>query len=192
MMHVMLSHTLPWVRWYTLLPTVRWDILSPASNIFLVITGDLFKFVHPIPPPVLTASGGHQNTYGWQAGGTYPTGMLSCWLNVCVSGYWMDSSLDSFNSLLAAIYHNFLVEDFLQQLQTGVWRFQPQIWMDHLGQPRLPQVLDAWRLLPGRTKHDQTLLLFPESIHAALQEWHFGHKSKVCLSLRAPQSLRLH
>ena len=27
---------------------------------------------------VLTSSGGHQNTYGWQAGGTHPTGMLSC------------------------------------------------------------------------------------------------------------------
>ena len=48
-MHVMMSHTLPWVRWYALLPTVRWDILPPASDIsksvvvFLVITGDLFK-----------------------------------------------------------------------------------------------------------------------------------------------------
>ena len=30
------------------------------------------------PPPALTPSGGHQNTYGWQAGGTHPTGMLSC------------------------------------------------------------------------------------------------------------------
>ena len=26
---------------------------------------------------VLTSSGGHQNTYVWQAGGTHPTGMLS-------------------------------------------------------------------------------------------------------------------
>ena len=31
-----------------------------------------------INPPVLTPSGGHQNTYGWQADGTHPTGMFSC------------------------------------------------------------------------------------------------------------------
>ena len=30
------------------------------------------------PPLVLTPSGGHQNTYGWQVGGMHPTGMLSC------------------------------------------------------------------------------------------------------------------
>ena len=29
------------------------------------------------PPPVLTSSGGHRNTYGWQAGGKHPTGMRS-------------------------------------------------------------------------------------------------------------------
>ena len=29
-------------------------------------------------PLLLTPSGGHQNMYGWQAGGTHPTGMLSC------------------------------------------------------------------------------------------------------------------
>ena len=28
--------------------------------------------------PVLTPSDGQKNTYGWQAGGTHPTGMLSC------------------------------------------------------------------------------------------------------------------
>ena len=34
---------------------------------------------HGIPtpsPPVLTPSGGKQNTYGWQAGGSHLTGML--------------------------------------------------------------------------------------------------------------------
>ena len=31
-----------------------------------------------INSPVLTPSGGHQNTYGWQADGTHPTGMFSC------------------------------------------------------------------------------------------------------------------
>ena len=32
---------------------------------------------------VLTSSGGHLNTYGWQAGGTHPTRMLSCY-----EGHW--------------------------------------------------------------------------------------------------------
>ena len=31
-------------------------------------------------PTVLTSSGGHQNTYSWQAGGTHPTGMPSCFM----------------------------------------------------------------------------------------------------------------
>ena len=30
-------------------------------------------------PSVLTPSGGHQNTCGWQACGIHPTGMLSCY-----------------------------------------------------------------------------------------------------------------
>ena len=30
------------------------------------------------PPTVLTPSGGHHNTFGWQAGETQPTGILSC------------------------------------------------------------------------------------------------------------------
>ena len=32
----------------------------------------------PHPYSVLTSSGGHQITCGWQQGGTHPTGMLSC------------------------------------------------------------------------------------------------------------------
>ena len=39
----------------------------------------------PPPPFILTSSGGYQNTYGWQAGGTHPTGMLSCLLGKCIS-----------------------------------------------------------------------------------------------------------
>ena len=35
---------------------------------------------HPTPL-ALTSSGGHRNMYGWQAGGTYPTGMLS-WFDI--------------------------------------------------------------------------------------------------------------
>ena len=36
--------------------------------------------MRPIPYPqlVLTSSGGRQITCGWQAGGSHPTGMLSC------------------------------------------------------------------------------------------------------------------
>ena len=30
-------------------------------------------------PSVLTPSGGHHITYGWQAGAMHPTGMLSCY-----------------------------------------------------------------------------------------------------------------
>ena len=35
-------------------------------------------YLHPM---VLTSSGGHRNMYDWQAGGTHPTGMLSCMSN---------------------------------------------------------------------------------------------------------------
>ena len=38
-------------------------------------------YLHPM---VLTSSGGHRKVYGWQAGGTHPTGMLSCMGNVLV------------------------------------------------------------------------------------------------------------
>ena len=34
------------------------------------------------PPPVLTPSGSHHNTYGWKAGGTHPTGIFSCSLMI--------------------------------------------------------------------------------------------------------------
>ena len=35
--------------------------------------------IHTPPPPlILTPSSSHQNTYGWQASDTHPTGMLSC------------------------------------------------------------------------------------------------------------------
>ena len=35
-----------------------------------------------LPAPVLTSSGGDQNTYGCQVGGMHPTGMLSWWERV--------------------------------------------------------------------------------------------------------------
>ena len=40
---------------------------------------DRYPMVY-LPPQVLTPSGGHQNTYSLQAGGRYPTRMLSCLL----------------------------------------------------------------------------------------------------------------
>ena len=33
----------------------------------------------PPPPPALTLTDGHHNTYSWQAGGTHPIEMLSCY-----------------------------------------------------------------------------------------------------------------
>ena len=62
-----------------------WDT-NPCYWHLVVITGNLFKLVHlriyPLTPPppqlVPTPSGGHRNTYGWQAGGTHHTGMYSC------------------------------------------------------------------------------------------------------------------
>ena len=53
---------------------------SPAADIWwssLETCSNLFAW-GPTPPPVLISSGGHWNTYSWQAGGTHPTGMLSC------------------------------------------------------------------------------------------------------------------
>ena len=49
----------------------------------VAITGDLFKLVHwtslyNLPTPPVLTSGGHWNTYGWQAGSAHPTAMLSC------------------------------------------------------------------------------------------------------------------
>ena len=47
----------------------------------LVTCSNLLTWGHtpaPSPPLVLTFSGGHWNTYVWQAGGTLPTGVLSC------------------------------------------------------------------------------------------------------------------
>ena len=38
------------------------------------------------PPPVLTPNGNYHNTYDWQAGGTHPTGMLSCCICDCDKG----------------------------------------------------------------------------------------------------------
>ena len=41
-------------------------------------------------PLVLTSSGGYQNMNGWQAGGTHPTGMLSC---ISLKIQWICSEL---------------------------------------------------------------------------------------------------
>ena len=34
------------------------------------------------PLPKLTSTGGHRNTHSWQADGTHPAGMLSCYCSV--------------------------------------------------------------------------------------------------------------
>ena len=54
-----------------------WQSLETCSNFFIG--------PHCTPPPtthtlVLTSSGHHQSMYGWQAGSTYPTEMLSCYM----------------------------------------------------------------------------------------------------------------
>ena len=60
-------------------------IPTPTTDFLVVVTGDLVKLghlrtypqhspPHNSPPLVLTPSGGHRSTYGWQAGGAHPTG----------------------------------------------------------------------------------------------------------------------
>ena len=53
---------------------IWWISLETCSNLFT------WGPTPPPPPPqpVLTSGDGHQNTYGWQAGGTHPTGVVSC------------------------------------------------------------------------------------------------------------------
>ena len=41
-------------------------------------SGDEYPTGVGTQPLLLTPSGSHQNMYGWRAGGTHPTGMLSC------------------------------------------------------------------------------------------------------------------
>ena len=52
---------------------VWWWSLKTCSNLFMW---------GPTPPPGVTSSGGNWNwsTYGFQAGGMHPTGMLSCYI----------------------------------------------------------------------------------------------------------------
>ena len=46
---------------------IWWSSLENCSNLFTL---------GPTPALILTHSGGHQDMYGWQAGGTHPIGML--------------------------------------------------------------------------------------------------------------------
>ena len=41
------------------------------------VVGVVYPRSDGIPPPVLTPSGSHQNTFSWQAGCMHPTGILS-------------------------------------------------------------------------------------------------------------------
>ena len=72
----------------------------------MVIIRNPFKLVHlrPYPPPVLTSSGGHWNTYSWQAGGMHPTGMLSCYN--CYGITAIRTSIKIYNDILRTIHCN--------------------------------------------------------------------------------------
>ena len=66
---------------------LTWDLPSPTTDIWwslLKTCSNLFTW-GPTPPPktVRTSSGIHRSTYGWQAGGTHPTGMHSCSVRCC-------------------------------------------------------------------------------------------------------------
>ena len=75
----------PFPRHRTWAPPHSPGHLPPCCWHLVVTIGDLFKLGHlrttppPTPsPPVLTSNDGYRKTYGWQAGGAHPTGMLSC------------------------------------------------------------------------------------------------------------------
>ena len=85
----MIGYSLPWtsgLRNYSLLSDIRIGTLPPPPDIRAHPT-DTWQsslktcsnvFIWEPTPPVLTSSAGHRNMYGWQAGSTHPTGMLSC------------------------------------------------------------------------------------------------------------------
>ena len=54
------------------LPVMYWTSLYSSPPL------DTRHGIYPLPPLVLTLSGGHRNPYDWQAGSTHPTRMLSC------------------------------------------------------------------------------------------------------------------
>ena len=57
---------------------ILWPLLETCSNLF----------TWGCPAPTVLTYGGYQSTYGWPAGSTHPTGMLSCvliWLHFSVS-----------------------------------------------------------------------------------------------------------
>ena len=98
------SHT-SWDRSYGYPPIL--DIRSPPHYWHLmVIIRNPFKLVHlrPYPPPVLTSSGGHWNTYSWQAGSMHPTGMLSCYN--CYGITAIRTSIKIYNDILRTIHCN--------------------------------------------------------------------------------------
>ena len=68
--------------WLPLAP-LAWDINTlPLHPLIVTSGGHHWTLVQTCsPPPVLTSSGGHRNTYSWQVGGTHPTGMLSWIVN---------------------------------------------------------------------------------------------------------------
>ena len=60
----------------------RWDLNTLPHPPLLTCGAHTWRLVQTclledLPPPPLTPRGDHRNTYGWQAGGTHPTGILS-------------------------------------------------------------------------------------------------------------------
>ena len=56
-------------------------------------------------PLLLTRSGSHQNIYGWQAGGTHPTGMLS----YCLSNRKFDRLVGPLDEIVTVSLHKYVI-----------------------------------------------------------------------------------
>ena len=90
-------HTGP-VKPYLLITDIWWSSLETCSDVFTW---------ESIPP-----SGSHQNTYSWQAGGTYNTRMLSCWLHIHIDNMIFHTVV--FQKLLTDLNYELIsVDDFL-------------------------------------------------------------------------------
>ena len=103
------------------------------------------------PFPVLIPSGGHQNTYGWQAGGAHPPGMLSChnYLHSCGFGndplntFWIIYILQKTNGgtrvalreLFSCItFMFFCIQCTILSETVNLPFFYPRVYLDSLSQ----------------------------------------------------------
>ena len=76
------------------------DILDIFLDILLKPPQPLMGLFLHVSVILSTISGGRRNTYGWQGGGTHPTGMLSC-----ISMYFR---MEIFFSAVCVGYHKLL------------------------------------------------------------------------------------